>query len=91
MEKLLTPRELGAMLGLAEQTIYNRKSYGGDLPPSVKLGRALRFPLTLAEAWIAGKLSQNVEARATPAITYRRRGRPTKALQVARRGTIDRG
>ncbi len=37
MEPLLTAKGLAEKLGLAEQTIYNRNSNGGDLPPSIKI------------------------------------------------------
>ena len=43
MEKLLTPEELGQVLGLSTQTIYNRRAQGLPLPPTIKWGRMLRF------------------------------------------------
>jgi predicted DNA-binding transcriptional regulator AlpA len=88
VEHLLTPKTLAAALGLAEQTIYNRHSNGGDLPPSIKLGRMLRFRPVDVEAWLAKQLS----ATEKPVVREqtqmpRRRGRPTKAEQVAARRT----
>ena len=41
MQQLFSPKTLAAYLGLAEQTIYNRHSSGGDLPKAVKLGHQL--------------------------------------------------
>ena len=38
MQKLLTPSELAEFTGLALQTIYNRHSTSGSLPPCIKLG-----------------------------------------------------
>ncbi|WP_076883669.1 helix-turn-helix transcriptional regulator [Burkholderia pseudomallei] len=84
--KLLTPKALAEMLGLAEQTIYNRHSKGGDLPPSIKIGRLLRFPTVGVDAWLASKSSSSGQpppSAAAPAAN--RRGRPTKAEQVAAR------
>ncbi|MEZ0245650.1 MAG: helix-turn-helix transcriptional regulator, partial [Methylophilaceae bacterium] len=52
VEQLLTPKTLAATLGLAEQTIYNRHSTGGDLPLAIKLGRLLRFRPSDVEAWL---------------------------------------
>lgn len=93
MDRLLSAKALGAMLDLAEQTIYNRHSLGGDLPPAVKLGRTLRFRLSDVETWIASKLSSSKPPRcpatAAPApdvFPHRPRGgRPTKAEQIAKR------
>lgn len=83
MLQLITPRVLGQMLGLAEQTIYNRHSTGGDLPPVVKLGHALRFRLSDVEQWIAAKVHL---ASPPPAPKIRRRvGRPTKYEPLAKR------
>ena len=86
MEHLLTPSTLGQMLSIAEQTIYNRHSNGCDLPPVIKLGRLLRFRPSDVEAWLLRK-SQPSEPAKGPACTSvkRRRGRPTKAEQIAHR------
>jgi predicted DNA-binding transcriptional regulator AlpA len=87
MEALLSPKTLAAALGIAEQTIYNRHATGGDLPPVVKLGRLLRFRPADVSHWLSQK-----QAPATSALTAsleqpvpRRRGRPTKAEQIAAR------
>ena len=91
MEQLLTPKTLAAYLGLAEQTIYNRHSMGGDLPPAIKLGRVLRFRPADVEAWLERQVSSptpqapSLEKGATPVKTKRRPGRPTKAEQIAAR------
>ncbi|MDO8653849.1 MAG: helix-turn-helix domain-containing protein [Undibacterium sp.] len=87
MEALLSPKTLAAALGIAEQTIYNRHSTGGDLPPVVKLGRLLRFRPVDVNHWLSQKqpetLSASAASSAQPA--PRRRGRPTKAEQIAAR------
>lgn len=84
MEQLLTSKMLADLLGLAEQTIYNRHSTGGSLPPCIKLGRLVRFRMSDVEAWINGQQrAETIVAPCEPA--KRRRGRPTKAEQIAAR------
>jgi predicted DNA-binding transcriptional regulator AlpA len=53
---LLSPHDLAGLLGVAEQTIYNRHSKGDDLPPSIKLGRFLRFRHEDVDTWLQQKL-----------------------------------
>jgi predicted DNA-binding transcriptional regulator AlpA len=89
MKQLLTPEELGEHLGIAVQTIYNRHSRGLDLPPHIKIGRLLRFPSSLLEAWIVSKLPQQTQivlptASPSSPVAPARRGRPTKAEQFKR-------
>ena len=81
MEKLLTPEALGAMLSMSVQTVYNRRAQGLSLPPAVKLGRLLRFREADINIWIAAQIESPAPLLAQP---VRRRGRPTKAEQVAR-------
>lgn len=93
MEKLLTPQDLANKTGLAVQTIYNRRCNGGSLPRCINTGRLIRFRPCDVDAWY----SQMYELPAgendpTDAIGNhteksepRRRGRPTKAEQIARR------
>lgn len=85
MEQLLTPKQLGEAIGLAVQSVYNRFSTGGDLPPALKIGRALRFRASDVEIWLASKIIV-VAAPLTPQpVPQRRRpGRPTKAEQKRR-------
>lgn len=52
MGHLLTPKQLGKFLGLATQTIYNRRSTGRDLPPSITLGRNIRFQIDDVLSWM---------------------------------------
>jgi len=44
-KKLITPNVLADLLGLAEKTIYNHYSNGGNLPLAIKQGTAA--PLSL--------------------------------------------
>ena len=90
MEHLLTPKALAAALGLAEQTIYNRHSNGGDLPTCIKLGRLLRFRPADVEMWLAKQLTATEEPALQEQVHMpRRRGRPTKTEQVAARRAQD--
>ena len=80
MERLLTPAELANILGLAEQSIYNHKCGGRDLPPAVRLGRTLRFPESGVKAWIANLPQVYPNQYPDPvAVVKRHRGRPSKA------------
>jgi predicted DNA-binding transcriptional regulator AlpA len=86
MDRLLTPTMLAETTGLAKQTIYNRLSSGGDLPPTIRLGkRALRWRESDVDAWIANKVSMPVVVLPTITNIIRKRGRPTKKEQIARR------
>lgn len=86
-KKLLTPKALADLLGLAEQTIYNRHSKRGDLPRAIKLGRLLRFHSADVDAWLDRQRQPNVPPVLSPpsAPSARRPGRPTKAAQIAAR------
>ena len=81
MDKLLTPEALGAMLSMSVQTVYNRRAQGLSLPPAVKLGRLLRFREADINTWIAAQIECPAPLLEQP---VRRRGRPTKAEQIAR-------
>ncbi len=87
MEPLLSAKALAALLGIAEQTIYNRQSTGGNLPPSIKLGRLLRFRPSDVESWLNSQQVRHVaQPPAARPVARRRPGRPTKAEQVSARG-----
>ena len=64
MEQLLTPAALGQLLGLKTQTVYNRRSSGGDLPPSLKLGGAVRFRPADVSSWLESRSDQNASRAA---------------------------
>ncbi len=87
MQKLLSPTELASFLSIARQTIYNRISSGNiaSLPKYIKLGSLVRFPLAEVEAWIALQINETQFPKLEPVVIARRRGRPTKAEQIARR------
>lgn len=81
MDKLLTTAELAEFLGLAIQTIYNRHHSGASLPPCIRLGRLIRFPVSGVEEWLAQQAEKPVPQRAHR--IERRQGRPTKAERFA--------
>ena len=89
MTQLLSPRELANLLSLKEQTIYNRHSTGGSLPACLKIGNRLRFRQSDVDAWIAAQIQLPPDSSTRPREVERvplgRRGRPTKAQQVALR------
>ena len=76
-----TSAQLADAIGLSRQTIYNRISTNGDLPPYVRIGSRPHFRVSDVEQWLAAKPANE------PMDTMKRRrpGRPTKAEQVARR------
>ena len=71
MKHLITPADLAEMLGLAVQTIYNRRSAGASMPPCVRIGRVVRFPSSGVESWLTAQAEQPLQ-RATQ--STRRRG-----------------
>lgn len=94
MTQLLSPRELATLLSLSEQTIYNRHSAGGNLPPCIKIGTRLRFRLSDVDVWITSQL-ETVPASpprplTTDSLSPGKRGRPTKAEQIVRRKAVAR-
>jgi excisionase family DNA binding protein len=65
MERLLTARELGDLLGFSADTIVDWAEAGKV--PAFKIGGRLRFRLSEAEAWIEMKrVGAGGEARTAP-------------------------
>lgn len=89
MERLLTPQEVAERLAISVQTLYNRRSYGGDLPPAVHIGRLVRYRQQDVDAWILGLSRHPAVSDAQEFAHFHekpiRRGRPTKAEQVRNR------
>lgn len=90
MERLFTPQTLADYLGLAVQTIYNRHASGGDLPPVIKIGRLLRFQPQDVVAWLERQRGQGQAEQSALVAAPRRRGRPSKAEEVAARNRAGR-
>lgn len=87
MLQLLSPSELANLLGMATQTIYNRINIGASLPPRVRFGRLIRFPMPGIETWILAQAENSTPSifEDKPLHEQHRRGRPTKAEQIAKR------
>lgn len=84
MQQLFSAKTLGAHIGLAEQTIYNRYSTGGDLPRAIKLGHLLRFRPADVESWLDTKRQFNAVATSQPAT-----GQPSSGTQNGRPPATD--
>lgn len=86
MEKLLTPADLARKMGLAVQTIYNRRSSGGSLPRCINTGRLIRFHPRDVEEWLSQMYEDaSLIGRHEEDCLPHHRGRPTKTEQIARR------
>ena len=64
MQKLLTPHEMADYLGVKLSTIYNWTHLG--FIPYVKLGKFIRFDITVIKKWIEqrstkGRLARKLE------------------------------
>lgn len=51
LEKLLTVKEVAELLGVPVSTVYQWR-YQGEGPPSLKLGRHVRYRPSDVEAWL---------------------------------------
>jgi excisionase family DNA binding protein len=51
-EALLTPQDLSAMLGVPVATLYRWRHFG-DGPPSIRVGRHIRYRRPAVEEWLA--------------------------------------
>ncbi len=85
MKKLLTAQGLSDITGLALQTIYNRHANGGSLPRCINLGRRLRFDPDDILLWLQQHYERPSLVSVPPIENLPRRGRPTKAAQIAKR------
>lgn len=87
MEQLFTPESLADYLGIARQTIYNRHSSGGNLPEIIKIGRLIRFHPRDVDYWLELQRNKQMPTSPPPDAPQKRRGRPTKAAQIAARNS----
>lgn len=69
MDKLLTPTELAELLGVSVHTLYHRRAQGISLPPTLKMGRLLRFPQSGVRHWLAAQISSSSANPNPPART----------------------
>lgn len=86
-QALLTARELAAVLKYTEGSVYQLASTRPhSLPPSMKLGRSLRWHPDVVDTWLrekAGILTPTFPI-SQPQPVNRKRGRPTKGEASAR-------
>jgi predicted DNA-binding transcriptional regulator AlpA len=80
---LVTPAELAAILSLSQGAIYHGLHTKGDLPTVIRLGRLPRFAVSDVDAWLAAKSNASPSSIEQSSMSARRRGRPTKAAQIA--------
>lgn len=59
---LLTVEELAGYLGVSVSTIYNRRYRGDDLPPSYRIGKAVRYRRRDVEAWLEEQADERPDA-----------------------------
>ena len=91
MEKLLTPLELANYIGIALQTIYNRRANGSTLPKSITIGRQIRFRETDVDHWLSTQYEKEKGdlCTSTRELCNPKKGRPTKAEQIAKRSSMN--
>lgn len=90
MEKLLTIAQLAEYIGVSRQTVYNARCLGLNLPPAVRVARSARYRESDVKKWLESQQAEEtykplVAAPAPIALEKRKRGRPTKLEQAARR------
>lgn len=56
-ERMISPKELAALLQVPLQTIYQWRYRGGG-PPGYRIGRHVRFRMNDVEAWLAGRAEE---------------------------------
>lgn len=80
--------ELAARRGINKFTVYHwLREYPDRLPTAYRLGGRVVFKLEDVEAWIANGLTPYH----APAPATKKRGRPTKAEQIAKRKAAEGG
>jgi len=70
--KTITISELAEILGLSDHAIRSNLWRGADMPPRIKVGRRVLFPVDGLDAWLSKKKEGIV-----PGVP-RKRGRPRK-------------
>lgn len=62
MERLMTRKEVAKFLGVQPQTIARWKWAGQDSPPSITIGRSIRYRQSEVEAWLWKKAGLDAAA-----------------------------
>ncbi len=57
MDELLTPREVAARLKIQRKTLLGWRRNGGG-PPSIKIGKRVRYPKIVFEKWFAKRIKK---------------------------------
>jgi len=70
--KTITISELAGILGLSDHAIRSNLWRGADMPPRIKVGRRVLFPVEELDAWLSRKKEGVVSG------ALRKRGRPRK-------------
>lgn len=70
--KTITISELAEILGLTDHAIRSNLWRGADMPPRIKLGRRVLFPVEELDAWL------NRKKEGITSENLRKRGRPRK-------------
>ena len=52
MAELMTVKELAALMGWAQHTIYQRRYRGDSMPRSIDVGGGIRFRRVEVERWL---------------------------------------
>lgn len=63
----LTTAELANRLGLTAHSVTVRRNRGGDLPPSFRIGRNIRYRLEDVERWEQEQVEKETARRAAAA------------------------
>jgi hypothetical protein len=71
---LATPREIAKHLHCSERKL-ERHRLVGDGPPFVKIGAAIRYPLSELEKWLAERLQRSTSETSAPVSRRRRKAR----------------
>ena len=72
IRKTITVSELAEILGLSDHEIRSNLWRGADMPPRIKVGRRVLFPVEELDAWLSRKKEK------TTGGALRKPGRPRK-------------
>lgn len=82
----LSCEDLAVILGVSVDTLYNRATRTPNLlPPSLKIGGKRLYRVVDVEAWLLKQLQVPQSTTSLATTTTKRRGRPPKAAQLAKR------
>lgn len=90
LEQLLNDIEAAAILGVSPVTLRKDRSKHGLGIPVIKIGKSVRYSPTELQKWVeCQKQTHIIAPKLIKAVDEgKRRGRPTKASQIARNGGL---